>query len=89
MEKTFVFCYFMNFDPAELKTLIPEQIEYCQHYAPENFIGGPFKDRSGGMLSFSAPDLDAATAICENDPFVKKGLVNQYWVKEWLVSHRR
>lgn len=89
MEKIFVFCYFMEFEPAKLKTLIPAQIEYWQKYAPEKFTGGPFKDRSGGMLSFSAQDITEAEEICKADPFVKSGLVREYWVREWLVSHRR
>ena len=89
MEKFFVFCYFMDFEPARLKTLIPAQIEYWQKNAPANLTGGPFKDRSGGMLSFSATDLDTAMEICKGDPFVKDGLVKEYWVREWLVSHRR
>lgn len=89
MEKIFVFCYVMKFEPARLKTLIPAQIEYWQKFAPENFTGGPFKDRSGGMLSFSAADMAQAEEICKNDPFVKSGIVDEYWVREWLVSHRR
>ena len=89
MDQIFVFCYFMKFEPAKLKTLIPEQIEFWQKHAPSTFTGGPFKDRSGGMLTFSAPDLSAAEEICKGDPFVKSGLVEEYWVREWLVSHRR
>lgn len=89
MEKIFAFCYFMKFEPARLKTLIPEQIKYWEEHARSNFTGGPFQDRSGGMLTFSAPNLAAAEEICKADPFVKSGLVEEYWVKEWLVSHRR
>lgn len=89
MERIFVFCYFMKFDPKALRTRIPAQIAYWEKYAPENFSGGPFNDRSGGMITFSAPDQEAAESICRDDPFVTEGLVDAYWVREWLVSHRR
>mgnify|MGYP001769481905 CR=1 FL=1 len=53
MEKIFVFCYVMKFETARLKVLIPEQIEYWYEHARTNFAGGPFQDRSGGMLTTS------------------------------------
>ena len=79
----------MDFEPARLKTVIPAQIKYWEEHAAVNFTGGPFKDRSGGMISFTAADLAAAENICKGDPFVKEGMVKEYWVREWLVSHRR
>jgi uncharacterized protein YciI len=37
------------------------------------------------MIQFSAPDLENAEAICEQDPFVTEGILEQRWVKEWEI----
>ena len=89
MERIFAYCYVMEFKPEKLKTLIPAHIAYWTEHAPEKFTGGPFGDRTGGLISFSAADLSEAELICSNDPYIKEGLVQEYWVKEWLVSHQR
>ncbi|MBN2080113.1 MAG: hypothetical protein JW838_14185 [Spirochaetes bacterium] len=89
MDQTFAYCYFMKFVPERLRSLIPEHIAYWQNHAPDNFTGGPFRDRSGGLIIFPAADQDTAESICRGDPFVTGGLVEEFWVREWLVSHRR
>ncbi len=89
MKQTFAFCYCMNFEPFRLKTADPAYIAYWEKKAPEDFSDGPFRDRTGGLILFPAEDRDMAEDICTNDPYVKEGLITEYWVKEWLISHRR
>ncbi len=89
MKQVFAFCYVMKFDPQKLKTAIPAHIAYWEKHAPEGFSDGPFNDRSGGLIIFHADDKEMAEDICKNDPYLKEGLVGEYWVKDWLISHQR
>ncbi|HOO70876.1 MAG TPA: YciI family protein [Spirochaetota bacterium] len=89
MKQIFAFWYFMNFDPQKLRTAIPAHIAYWEKLAPESFSDGPFRDRSGGLVLFPADDLDTAESLCKNDPYVKEGLIEEYFVREWLISHQR
>ncbi len=52
----------------------------------EDIAGGPFTDRSGGLITFIAKDLKEAEGIVSRDPFVQKKVLEKYWVKEWLVE---
>lgn len=46
--------------------------------------GGPFADRSGGLISFEADSLEHAEGIIAADPFVREDLLESSVVKEWL-----
>jgi uncharacterized protein YciI len=89
MQNLFAFYYSMKFEPHALKTAIPAHIAYWEKHAPDNFFDGPFKDRSGGLVIFPAADQAMAEDICRNDPYVTEGLVTDFQVREWLMSHRR
>ena len=89
MKQTFIFFYSIKFEPNKLKTAIPAHIAYWEKLASEAFTEGPFRDRSGGLIISPAEDQRAAEDICNNDPYVKEGLVVEYQVKEWLISHQR
>ncbi len=89
MKQIFVFCYLMKFEPSRLKTAIPAHISYWENHAAENFSDGPFRDRTGGLIIFPAISLETAEDMCKNDPYVKEGLIGEYWVREWLISHQR
>jgi uncharacterized protein YciI len=49
-------------------------------------MGGPFADRTGGLISFVAADLQQATGIILKDPFLLEDLVAERSIKEWLVE---
>ena len=84
--KIFVFFYFFNVDIEQVMDIIPVHREYWQKVNAPDYYGGPFGDRSGGMIHFSAPDLENALAICEMDPFVTAGILEQQWVREWVIK---
>ena len=50
------------------------------------YLGGPFADRSGGLISFETNTHDDAARLVADDPFVREGLVERSWVKEWKVE---
>ena len=49
-------------------------------------MGGPFADRTGGLITFAATSLGDAQQIIKHDPFVAEQLIEQSWIKEWLIE---
>jgi uncharacterized protein YciI len=49
-------------------------------------MGGPFADRSGGLITFEAESIEEATRIITSGPFVTKDLLEDKWIKEWIVE---
>jgi uncharacterized protein YciI len=84
MTKQFVFIYTMRENAPEIREVVPAHVAYWKGAALEGYRGGPFADRSGGLITFRAADLQAATAIVEKDPFVVRGLLRDRSTKEWL-----
>ncbi|NCO65662.1 MAG: hypothetical protein COW32_05875 [Candidatus Aquicultor secundus] len=78
------FFYFMKNDPDKIREVVPAHIAYWKNNNFEKYIGGPFADRSGGLISFEAMGLADATAIIEKDPFIVHGLIAEKWIKEWM-----
>jgi uncharacterized protein YciI len=83
MAKPFVFFYLMRRAPDRIRETAPQHAEYWKSRELDGYSGGPFADRSGGLILFRAPSLDHATALADADPFVKLDLVESRWVKEW------
>ncbi len=86
MVKHFAFFYFMKKEPEKIKAVVPLHIEYWRKLRLNNYLGGPFADRAGGLIAFEAEDIDKATSIIMNDPFVLQNLLENKWIKEWVVE---
>ena len=84
MPKRFAFVYLMKHAPDRVRETVPSHVEYWRSRNLAGYTGGPFADRSGGLILFNAADLDAATALADADPFVKGDLLEARWLKEWL-----
>ncbi len=87
MSKQYVFFYLMKKDMKksvnEIKEIVQEHIKYWKDNRLENYSGGPFSDRSGGMILFNADSVNTAEKLAMNDPFVKNELLEIKWIKEW------
>lgn len=83
MARPFVFFYLMREGAPELRDAVPAHVAHWKGAALEGYRGGPFADRSGGLITFHAADLREATALVERDPFVVRGLLRERWLKEW------
>lgn len=81
----FVYLYFNRNASDRIGPVVPAHVQYWHSANLPDYVGGPFADRSGGLISFSAPSLQAATALVEQDPFVQADLIEQHWLKEWKV----
>jgi uncharacterized protein YciI len=86
MNKRFAFFYFMKVGPDRLMEVVPAHREYWKVVDPPNYMGGPFGDRSGGMIMFDAASIEEAEKIAGQDPFVLEDILGDRWVKEWLVK---
>jgi uncharacterized protein YciI len=85
MAKRFIFFYTMGADPARIRDTAAAHVAYWADAALSNYAGGPFADRSGGLITFDADDLAQAAAMVEGDPFLAEGLLRDHWLKEWQV----
>jgi hypothetical protein len=50
--KTFAYFYFMKNEPAKIKSKAPLHAEYWNSLSLTGYLGGPFADRSGGLIIF-------------------------------------
>ena len=82
MQKQFLFFYFTDNDVEGVERIIKKHIEYWKDNKPENYKGGPFSDRSGGMISFTAENFEIAEKLAFGDPFVIEKVVKRRWLKE-------
>lgn len=64
----------------------PKHAAYWQELHLDGYLGGPFADRSGGLITFQAESGAAAEALVANDPFLQEHLLERHWVKEWLLD---
>ncbi|NOX87811.1 MAG: hypothetical protein GXO77_02215 [Calditrichaeota bacterium] len=86
MAKQFVYFYFMKNMPKKIKEVVPMHVSYWKSQKLNNYYGGPFADRTGGLITFEAGDIASASEVAENDPFIRHDLIENKWVKEWIVE---
>lgn len=72
--------------PDKIREVVPAHIEYWRKCNLEGYMGGPFADRSGGLITFLSTNLEDAKRIIMNDPFVSENLIENNWIKEWVVE---
>lgn len=75
--------YFMKPEPERVRTVAPRHAAYWQGLALPDYRGGPFADRSGGLILFDSNSAHEAQEVVARDPFVHERLLERHWVKEW------
>ena len=80
------YLYFMTDNPDGVRAVAPEHAAYWRGLAAPRYQGGPFTDRSGGLITFEAAATEDAEQLVANDPFVRSGLIQTRWLKEWAVE---
>jgi uncharacterized protein YciI len=81
----FAYFYLMKADPDRVRLVAPTHASYWQQLGLAQYTGGPFADRTGGLITFDAGDAEAESAV-RGDPFVLAGLVEAKWLKRWTVE---
>ena len=82
-DKRFVYFYINRNDPEKIRQVVPAHVQYWKSAHLEEFQGGPFGDRTGGLISFVAESLEEATKIILQDPFIQEELIAEKWIKDW------
>ena len=82
----FVYFYFNRNEPEKIRQVVPAHIEYWKTANIQGYMGGPFADRTGGLISFVASNAEEAAEVIQNDPFVLEDLIDQKLIKEWVLE---
>jgi hypothetical protein len=82
----FAYLYFMKGDPDRVRAVAPEHAAYWRGLELDQYLGGPFADRSGGLITFEVGSGDAAEQLAAHDPFLREGLLENRWVNEWKIE---
>ena len=65
----FIYCYWMTEDPSGVQQTAPRHAAYWHRLGLPYYVGGPFGDRSGGLISFEAPTQERVEQLVFDDPF--------------------
>ena len=82
MTTQYAFFYFMKQNSPEIHKLIPSHVKYWEVNKPSDYIGGPFKDQSGGLILFKIETVEMANELVNNDPFVLGNVIEQKWMRK-------
>ena len=85
-DRRFIYFYFHRNEPEKIGRVVPTHVQYWQAANLNGYMGGPFSDRTGGLISFTASSIEEATTIIQEDPFVLEELIAEKWIKEWIVE---
>lgn len=88
MARRFAFAYVLKDRPDRIREVVPYHADYWRDSGVEHYIGGPFADRSGGLISFAAASLAEAQALVTQDPLAVHALLADSWLKEWMAQPR-
>jgi uncharacterized protein YciI len=76
--------YAMKPDSDRVRTVAPRHAAYWHGLRLPGYEGGPFADRSGGLITFEVESIEEAARIIASDPFVREALLETSAVKQWI-----
>lgn len=82
----FLYFYLMKDAPDRVRAVAPDHSAYWGGLGLRDYLGGPFGDRSGGLITFEVGSADEAERLVTDDPFVQEDLLERRWVKAWLID---
>jgi hypothetical protein len=82
--RRFAYFYLMNGDDTAIDAAAPAHAAYWHGRGLTDYRGGPFEDRSGGLITFSLEDGLEGEDVVAGDPFVRGDLLSARWLKEWI-----
>ena len=78
-----VYLYTMKHEPDAIRAAAPAHAAYWRDLGLREYVGGPFADRSGGLIMFAAGSAEEAGRLIAADPFYVEGLLEESILKEW------
>jgi len=82
----FLYFYLMRDAPDRVRAVAPEHAAYWRELGLPDYLGGPFVDRSGGLITFEIASADEAERLVADDPFEHGDLLERRWLKEWMID---
>lgn len=82
----FLYFYLMKEAPHRVPAVAPRHAAYWRALASPAYLGGPFVDRSGGLIIFEANSGAEAERLVANDAFLREGLIERHWLREWVIN---
>lgn len=82
--RRFLYFYFNRNEPEKIRRVVPAHVQYWKTANVKEYMGGPFADHTGGLITFAATNLEKAEEMVRQDPFVIQDLIDQKWIKEWI-----
>jgi uncharacterized protein YciI len=82
----FLYFYLMKDEPDRVRAVAPDHAAYWRDLGLRHYVGGPFEDRSGGLITFEVGSAEEAERLVADDPFVQEGLLERRWVRGWLIG---
>lgn len=79
-----VYVYWMSDEAGRVGTVAPRHAAYWRALGLREYLGGPFADRSGGLITFEASSLEQAERTIADDPFVQERFLESSTVKQWM-----
>jgi uncharacterized protein YciI len=82
----FLYFYLMRDASDRVRAVAPEHAAYWRELGLPDYLGGPFVDRSGGLITFEVASADEAERLVADDPFEQVDLLERRWLKEWMID---
>jgi uncharacterized protein YciI len=79
----FAYFYLVRDEPDRVLLAVPGHVSHWRGLGLTGYLGGPFQDRTGGLITFETDDPGRASKAVERDPFVQDGLLDSHWLKQW------
>ena len=80
------YSYMMREEPDRVRAAITQHAAYWRGLDARGYMGGPFADRSGGLITFEVNSNEEADRLIAADPFVQQDLLEVSWMKEWITE---
>jgi uncharacterized protein YciI len=81
-----VYLYGMEDQPGAVRAVVPAHASHWRGLALPGYLGGPFDDRSGGLITVEVESTEQPDDLVANDPFVRERLLESRWLKTWQVE---
>jgi uncharacterized protein len=79
----YAYFYLMQDDRDRVAATVGRHVSHWRELGLPDYLGGPFADRTGGLITFRAEDDQQAQRAVDTDPFVQEGLLAAHWLKRW------
>ena len=83
MSAQYAYFYLMRADATGVPEAVPAHVAHWRGLGLDGYVGGPFEDRTGGLITFRAEEPSWAEQAVTTDPFVGRGLLAAHWLKRW------